>query len=141
MPFSWGPDRPVQSSVPFRLLIALFAMGYLAVAAWSHEQAAAPSNSPQQAAQSRQASLQAETLAGVTAADDSLTGPAAAVAKRKREIVDQSVQLLKMAIELKAEVDKTTSDTLSVGVIRKADAIEQLAREVKDGAKHRGTSR
>ena len=35
----------------------------------------------------------------------------------------------------KAEVDKTTKDTLSISVIRKADAIEKLAHEVKEKMK------
>jgi len=41
--------------------------------------------------------------------------------------------LLKMATELKVEVDKTTKDTLSVTVVRKADEIEQYARKLRNG--------
>jgi hypothetical protein len=59
----------------------------------------------------------------------------AANAERKREIADDSAKLLKLATELKAEVDKTNKDTLSVEVIRKADAIEKLARDVKQKMK------
>jgi hypothetical protein len=40
-----------------------------------------------------------------------------------------------MAIALKAEVDKTTKDTLSLGVIRKADEIEKLAKTVREKMK------
>jgi len=40
-------------------------------------------------------------------------------------------RLLKLATDLKAEVDKTTKDTLSLNVIRKADEIERLAHNVK----------
>jgi hypothetical protein len=36
-----------------------------------------------------------------------------------------------MAAELKTEVDKTTRDTLSVAVVRKAGEIEQLAHKVR----------
>jgi len=36
---------------------------------------------------------------------------------------------------LKAEVDKTTKDTLSLDVIRKADQIEHLARSFKGKTK------
>lgn len=39
-----------------------------------------------------------------------------------------------MATDLKSEVDKTTQDTLSVTVVRKADAIQELARKVKTGS-------
>jgi hypothetical protein len=45
-----------------------------------------------------------------------------------------------MAVELKAEVDKTNKDTLSLSVIRKADAIEKLAKTVKDKMKQTGPS-
>jgi len=40
-----------------------------------------------------------------------------------------------MAVALKAEVDKTNKDTLSLKVIRKADEIEKLARTVKEKMK------
>ena len=43
-----------------------------------------------------------------------------------------SAALLKLATELKAEVDKSTKDTLSLGVIRKATEIERMARGMKD---------
>jgi len=59
----------------------------------------------------------------------------AANAKRKKEIADDSSRLLKLAIDLKAEVDKTNKDTLSLNVIRKADAIEKLAHDVKEKMK------
>jgi hypothetical protein len=60
---------------------------------------------------------------------------AAADSERKKQIADESTQLLSMALALKAEVDKTTKDTLSINVIRKADEIEKLARTVKEKMK------
>ena len=59
----------------------------------------------------------------------------AANAERKKQIADDSAKLLKMAFDLKAEVDKTNKDTLSLDVIRKAEAIEKLARDVKEKMK------
>ena len=59
----------------------------------------------------------------------------AANLERKRQITDDSARLLKLASDLKAEVDKTSKDTLSLGVIRKADEIEKLARNVKEKMK------
>lgn len=50
------------------------------------------------------------------------------------EVARQCAELLKMATDLKSEVDKTTQDTLSVTVVRKADAIQELARKVKTGS-------
>jgi hypothetical protein len=51
---------------------------------------------------------------------------------RKKQIADESARLLKLATELKSEVDKTTKDTLSLTVVRKADEIEKLAHNVKE---------
>ena len=60
---------------------------------------------------------------------------AAANAERRKQIADDSARLLKLATELKAEVDKTTKDTLSLTVIHKADEIEKLAHGVKEKMK------
>jgi hypothetical protein len=43
----------------------------------------------------------------------------------------QSANLLKAVYTLKLEVDKTTKDTLSVSVVRKAAEIEQMARKMR----------
>jgi hypothetical protein len=55
--------------------------------------------------------------------------------EHKRQISDESARLLTLAMALKAEVDKTNKDTLSLSVIRKADEIEKLARSVRDKLK------
>lgn len=60
---------------------------------------------------------------------------AAANAERRKQIADDSAKLLKLAADLKSEVDKTTKDTLSLNVIRKADEIEKLAHIVKEKMK------
>jgi len=59
----------------------------------------------------------------------------AANSERKKQISDDSTRLLKLATELKGEVDKTTKDTLSLNVIRKAEEIEKLAHDVKEKMK------
>lgn len=59
----------------------------------------------------------------------------AANAERKKQLTDDSAHLLKLANELKTEVDKTDKDTLSIAVIRKADEIERLAHVVKEKMK------
>jgi hypothetical protein len=56
----------------------------------------------------------------------------AANAERKKQLADESAKLLTLAMDLKAEVDKTNKDTLSLNVIRKADEIERLAHNVKE---------
>ena len=55
----------------------------------------------------------------------------AANAARKKQVSEQTTKLLKLATDLKEEVDKTGKDTLSVDTIRKAEAIEKLARNIK----------
>ncbi len=59
----------------------------------------------------------------------------AANLERKRQLTEDSARLLKLASDLKAEVDKTSKDTLSLGVIRKADEIEHLAHDVREKMK------
>jgi hypothetical protein len=55
----------------------------------------------------------------------------AANLERKRQITEDSAQLLKLATELKAEIDKTSKDMLSLSVIHKAEEIERLAHNVQ----------
>ena len=59
----------------------------------------------------------------------------AAPADRKKQIAEDSAKLLKLATDLKTEVDKTTLDTLSLTVIRKADEIEKLAHSIREKMK------
>jgi hypothetical protein len=56
-------------------------------------------------------------------------------AERKRQIAEESAKLLRLATDLKSEVDKTSKDTLSINVIRKAEEIEKLAHDVKEKMK------
>ena len=44
-------------------------------------------------------------------------------------------KLLKLSVELKAYVDKSDENVLSLDVIKKADEIEKLAKSVKDKMK------
>ena len=62
----------------------------------------------------------------------------AADSERRKQISADSTQLLAMAVALKAEVDKTNKDVLSLNVIRKADQIEKMARAVKERMRQSG---
>jgi hypothetical protein len=55
--------------------------------------------------------------------------------ERKKQIADDTSKLLELATQLKAEVDKTSKDTLSLNVIKKAGSIEKLAHGVKEKMK------
>jgi hypothetical protein len=59
----------------------------------------------------------------------------AANAERKKQIAADSAKLLKLATDLKAEVDQSNKDMLSLNVIRKAEEIEKLAHNVKEKMK------
>jgi hypothetical protein len=54
---------------------------------------------------------------------------------RQKKLVDDTAKLVSLANELKADVEKSNKDTLSLDVIRKADEIEKLARSVKEKMK------
>lgn len=55
----------------------------------------------------------------------------AANAERMRQLDSDSALILKLSAELKAEIDKTPQDTLSLSVVRKAEEIERLAHNVQ----------
>ncbi len=55
--------------------------------------------------------------------------------ERRNQLAEDSAKLLKLATDLKAEVDKTNKDMLSITVIRKAEAIQRLAHNVKERTK------
>jgi hypothetical protein len=54
---------------------------------------------------------------------------------RQKRLVADTDKLLTLATDLKEQVDKSTKDTLSVDVIKKADEIEKLAHNVKERMK------
>jgi hypothetical protein len=55
--------------------------------------------------------------------------------ERQKRLVEDTAKLLELANELKAEVDKSDKNTLSLAVVRKADEIEKLAHSVKERMK------
>jgi hypothetical protein len=68
-------------------------------------------------------------------AEQAIGQPEVAVAlvpvKPVKPIVLQTATLLRLATDLKAEMDKTRKDELSIAVVRKASQIEHLAHEVR----------
>jgi hypothetical protein len=55
--------------------------------------------------------------------------------KRQEDLKRDTDKLLKLATELKDNVDKTTESVLSLDVIKKAEEIEKLAKSVRDKMK------
>lgn len=61
--------------------------------------------------------------------------PAVPQTPKQKQLADDTAKLLSLANELKAELDKSTKDTLSLSVIKKAEAVEKLAHKVRDEMK------
>ncbi len=55
-----------------------------------------------------------------------------AVSERQRSIDADTEKLVQMAAELKVSVDKSNKNELSLDVIRKAEAVEKLAKSLKE---------
>jgi hypothetical protein len=55
--------------------------------------------------------------------------------QRKDQLAADTALLLKLANELKTEMDKSSKDELSLAVIKKADQVEKLAHKVRDEMK------
>ena len=55
--------------------------------------------------------------------------------ERHAAIRNDTEKLLKLAVELKASVDKSNENVLSMDVVKKAEEIEKLAHSVKDKMK------
>jgi hypothetical protein len=74
-------------------------------------------------------------------AEDAMTPEQrAALAKKQNEVRQQDLKkdtdkLLELATELKQYVDKTNENILSMDVVKKAEQIEKLAKQVKDKMK------
>jgi hypothetical protein len=62
-----------------------------------------------------------------------------AVALRQRQTAADSARIVKLAAQLKAEVDKTGDGKLSAGSMRKAEEIEKLAHHIKQSMTENAT--
>jgi hypothetical protein len=52
--------------------------------------------------------------------------------QRHQQLLADAAKLLELANELKAEVDKSSKDTLSVPVVKKADEVGKLAKKLRE---------
>jgi hypothetical protein len=93
--------------------------------AQSTEPQAAPPPATSDAAAGAAAQAPSQDQAAKAQVTDASTNPP------KKQIALDGANLLKMANDLKANMDKTTPDTLSVAVIRQAEEIEKLAHKMR----------
>ena len=116
------------------LVLALGLMAILPLASAQTPQDSNPQNTPPPAD-----SKSADTKAPDSKKTESQTPPAkpkdeAAQREEERQakIVADTERLYAMIQDLKAEVAKSSKDTLSVSVVKKASEIEKLARSLKE---------
>jgi len=105
------------------LWLAVFTFGSISLAA---AQQPAQGSAPQAPA------AQAPATAAATA---DTSKPATPLTPQQKQLADDTEKLLTLANELKAELDKSGKDTLSLSVIKKAEQVEKMAHKVRDEMK------
>lgn len=78
------------------------------------------------------AHAQAALIGGAPAARMQQEQKAMAAEERQKKMTNDAERLVQLAQQLKESVDKSNKNTLSVDVIRNAEKMEKLARQVKD---------
>ena len=142
-------NRPNPSSaklLPFLTLsllastCLLVAISIVPAAGQAPAQTPATAPAPAQAQDKTPANPPAPAPPAATAAQTPAGTPAEAHAEthvaqaetHKDQIAADSAKLFQLANELKAEMDKSTKDTLSLSVMKKAEEVEKLAHKVRD---------
>ena len=100
--------------------LAVFAFGSISLAA---------AQQPAQGSAAQPPVAQAPSTAEATPDTSRPTTP------QQKQLADDTAKLLTLANELKAELDKSSKDTLSLSVIKKAEQVEKLAHKVRDEVK------
>ena len=138
MPFTLipqeNPDRQRAAGLPSsaRFHAALLGGSLAVVAALASAQSAPPSYNPNlTVGPNAMPDANAQMAMRDQGQKQNAADLAAANVERKKQMNDDSAKLLKLATELKSEVDKSSKDTLSLEVVRKAEEIEKLAHGVK----------
>ncbi|HEY1808726.1 MAG TPA: hypothetical protein VGG42_09190 [Acidobacteriaceae bacterium] len=107
-----------------RVLLTVLLLAVCGMAAAQSPAAATPAPVAQQPAAAHPAAADAND-ASVSAV------PAAALSPQQQRLLDQADQLVALAQQLRAEVNKTTQYTLSLNTLRRADDIEKLAKTLQ----------
>jgi hypothetical protein len=103
----------------------------MALPVWAQRQSTPPPTAP----------VDRNTLGAAPADEDEASARLAhdmakkANLERQAAIKSDAEKLLKLAVELKASVDKSNENLLSMDVVKKAEEIERLAHSVKDKMK------
>ena len=131
------PGRRARIRHRVRILACFLAMTVLAGAAHPGQEPLPPPGTPDRPSTHSVANQLPDAIAQMKMRDQQAKEKSFELAntERKRQIAEDSAKLLKLATDLKIEVDKTNKDTLSLIVIRNADEIERLALNVKEKMK------
>lgn len=113
-----------------RLTLPALLLAFCGMAA---AQAVPASTQPPAAPQQAAAAPLSQVDSGKAAA---LPVSAAPLPPQQQRLLDQADQLLVLAQQLKAEVDKTDQYTLSLNTLRRADDIEKLAKNLQKQLQH-----
>jgi sRNA-binding protein len=119
----FNASRVVRRLFPLACLVVCAAAGPLQAQQASDRQAAAKAAAP--------VTAQSDTK---ETPPDTATPPAqpAVTDPHQAQIIADTQKLVKLSQELKAEVAKSSKDTLSLTVIKKAEEVEKLAKTLKD---------
>jgi sRNA-binding protein len=112
------------------LWLAAFAFGAVSLAAAQEPAQDGAAQAPVQAP-----AAQAPAAQTPTQAPADTPKPATPQTPQQKQLADDTAKLLSLANELKAELDKSNKDTLSLSVIKKAEQVEKLAHKVRDEMK------
>jgi len=113
-----------------RNLACLAVMAFGAVLAFGSLPAAV-SQQPAQAAAAPQPAAPAAEPANAAVSPDA-PKPSPPQTPQQKQLAEDTKKLLILANELKAEMDKSSKDTLSLKVIKKAEEVEKLAHKVRE---------
>jgi hypothetical protein len=121
-----------QRKVEARIISAICAIALLGFAASGNCETQAKEPKGQEPAATEAAKTADPRTPQITEKPKKDTDPAV---DRQKQLADDTAKLLLLANELKAEMDKSTKDTLSLSVVKKAEEVEKLARKVRDEMK------
>jgi sRNA-binding protein len=114
------------------ILLCLAMASPLAIAAQTPSQAPAQPQDQQNSNQAAAPTQAAPAVQGTESPKPPIMPSTDPVQRRKDQIAADTAQLDQLANELKVEMDKSTKDTLSLNVIKKAKEIEKLAHKLRD---------
>ena len=135
--FAINATRPFRNSNMWRTTICLAAFGSLALAVWPLQQTATPDKTAPGTSVPPNAATQSNEPANAQMpAKEQQQIQEGAPTEQPKKVADEVSDLLKLATDLRTEVDKTSEGALSVAVIRKADEVEKLSHELRDKKKN-----